>query len=266
MFLMQGQCGALRRTATQGIAIAVLMTLFALAFILYRHAEPALSPSDRPSSLAGSSTSESSNNTGSSADSIGALRSRALSSSVPATQATKSANDTSACSMQTSTGKQNASVTEKRLAPSPSGKSGNGTYQLIQSCEAASFWDCWAFFTQPDYTHGQGESDVHSVQIARADEDDVVDYVSREEAESSKLIEINDEGHAVIRVDSSSDLAAGANRKSVRIESAKAVEKGSLLISDIVRMPFGPATWPAYWTVGPDWIEGGEVGRVGTSR
>lgn len=44
------------------------------------------------------------------------------------------------------------------------------------------------------------------------------------------------------RVDKKSKLGPGENRKSVRIESAEPVEIGSLILADIVRMPWGCAS------------------------
>jgi hypothetical protein len=50
-----------------------------------------------------------------------------------------------------------------------------------------------------------------------------------------------------------------ANRPSVRIESKKTYNLG-LIVADISHMPGGICgTWPAFWTIGPDWPDYGEI-------
>ena len=48
---------------------------------------------------------------------------------------------------------------------------------------------------------------------------------------------------------------------SVRITSVKTFYHG-LVIADFDRMPFGCSVWPAFWTVGPNWPNNGEVDIV----
>lgn len=52
-------------------------------------------------------------------------------------------------------------------------------------------------------------------------------------------------------------------RNSIRIESKAAVplRLGSLIVADIIRMPYGCGTWPAFWTYGTQstWPAGGEI-------
>ncbi|KPV75465.1 glycoside hydrolase family 16 protein, partial [Rhodotorula graminis WP1] len=61
------------------------------------------------------------------------------------------------------------------------------------------------------------------------------------------------------KVDNTTVLDAGAARKSVRIHSTEAVKIGSVIIADIVKMPWGCSTWPAFWSNGPNWPDGGEI-------
>ena len=49
---------------------------------------------------------------------------------------------------------------------------------------------------------------------------------------------------------------------SVRITSNKSYNSG-LFIADFFSMPHGCSVWPAYWTVGPDWPNAGEIDIIG---
>jgi hypothetical protein len=51
------------------------------------------------------------------------------------------------------------------------------------------------------------------------------------------------------------------NRKSVRVHS-NTVINGGLVILDAVHMPYGCGTWPAFWSNGPNWPDGGEIDIV----
>lgn len=84
-----------------------------------------------------------------------------------------------------------------------------------------------------------------------------VDYIGKSEAESAGLIKIED-GKAIMRVDTS-DIGDGENRKSVRLHSATSYETDSLIVTDISHMPVGCAVWPAWWSNGPNWPDGGEM-------
>ncbi len=44
----------------------------------------------------------------------------------------------------------------------------------------------------------------------------------------------------------------------MRITTTKTYN-GGLFIADFERMPFGCSLWPAYWSVGPNWPNGGEI-------
>jgi beta-glucanase (GH16 family) len=44
----------------------------------------------------------------------------------------------------------------------------------------------------------------------------------------------------------------------MRITTTKTYN-GGLFIADFERMPFGCSLWPAYWSVGSDWPNGGEI-------
>lgn len=102
-----------------------------------------------------------------------------------------------------------------------------------------SFFDNWDFFTGADPTQGQ------------------VKYLSASAAESAKLAYV-DNNQAIMKVDSTTWLASGAPRNSVRVTSKKAYASG-LVVFDVAAMPYGCSVWPAMWTVGQDWPKNGEI-------
>ena len=53
-------------------------------------------------------------------------------------------------------------------------------------------------------------------------------------------------------------VSTGSGRGSVRITSYGTWDYG-LFIADLEHMPEGCGTWPAWWLVGPDWPNGGEI-------
>jgi Glycosyl hydrolases family 16 len=77
--------------------------------------------------------------------------------------------------------------------------------------------------------------------------------------QSSNLIEINNAGNAIMRVDTTPQVTG--NRNSVRIQTQYTFT-GGLLIMDSVHMPTGCGTWPAFWTNGPNWPTTGEIDIV----
>lgn len=57
----------------------------------------------------------------------------------------------------------------------------------------------------------------------------------------------------------STNVASGRGRDSVRVSSKKSYNHG-LIILDLDHMPGGACgTWPAFWTLGPNWPDGGEI-------
>jgi len=97
------------------------------------------------------------------------------------------------------------------------------------------------FFTGTDPTHGN------------------VNFVSQEDAQSQGLAFFQPSDNAtVIGVDDTSAVPNGGNRNSVRISSKKSYNSG-LFIADFGAMPVGCGVWPAWWSVGPNWPEAGEI-------
>jgi hypothetical protein len=102
----------------------------------------------------------------------------------------------------------------------------------------ADFFNGWTFYTQNDPTHGY------------------VNYVSEADAKTDGLISAAP-GKVIIAADSK-NVASGRGRNSVRIQSNLAFN-GGLFLLDLVNMPYGCGTWPAWWLVGPNWPNGGEI-------
>jgi hypothetical protein len=101
------------------------------------------------------------------------------------------------------------------------------------------FFDNFRFFTGADPTHGH------------------VQYVDRGTAQREGLINVTRDGNIYIGVDYRNRSPGG--RKSVRLESNQAWTNG-LFILDLAHMPASVCgSWPAWWTFGPNWPNGGEI-------
>ncbi|GAA5857484.1 hypothetical protein JCM8547_009296 [Rhodosporidiobolus lusitaniae] len=86
-----------------------------------------------------------------------------------------------------------------------------------------------------------------------------VNYLNADDAKTANLISTTS-STAIMRVDNTTALDSGANRDSVRISSKAAVPIESIIIGDFERMPWGCATWPAFWTLGGGtWPDEGEI-------
>lgn len=117
--------------------------------------------------------------------------------------------------------------------------SSSAGWVLEDDYSTSNFFDMFSFWTSSDPTHG------------------FVDYVSQSDAQSAGLISTDSNG-VYIGVDYKNQAPNG--RQSVRITSNKAYNAGTLVVLDLAHMPGGIcATWPAFWTVGPNWPAGGEI-------
>lgn len=111
-------------------------------------------------------------------------------------------------------------------------------WKLIDSHSGSNFFDGWDFDTGADPTHG------------------TVDFIDQSTARSAGLLEINSAGNAIMRVETTPSVSG--NRKSIRITTQTAFN-GGLVIMDAVHMPTGCGVWPAFWSNGPNWPNGGEI-------
>lgn len=111
------------------------------------------------------------------------------------------------------------------------------SYVLEDSYTPSNFFSMFEFFTGPDPTSG------------------LVQFVNQSAAQAAGMIETS-YGSVYMGVDHTSLAPNG--RQSVRITSQKAYNHG-LIILDVAHMPEGCGTWPAFWTVGPNWPSNGEI-------
>ncbi|KAF8973863.1 glycoside hydrolase family 16 protein [Flammula alnicola] len=87
----------------------------------------------------------------------------------------------------------------------------------------------------------------------------LVTYIDQNTANSSGLLEVNSQGNAIMRVETTPVVSG--NRKSIRI-TTQSQFNGGLVIMDSAHMPTGCGTWPAFWTNGPNWPIDGEIDIV----
>jgi len=111
-------------------------------------------------------------------------------------------------------------------------------YKLQTNYSGNEFFNGWQFYTDNDPTHGY------------------VNYVSEAQAKSLGLVSTAP-GKVIIAGDSK-NVASGRGRNSVRITTTQGWNAG-LFILDLVNMPSGCGTWPAWWLVGPNWPNNGEI-------
>ncbi|KAF8651592.1 hypothetical protein AX16_004682 [Volvariella volvacea WC 439] len=122
-------------------------------------------------------------------------------------------------------------------------RNNNPPYTLQDSYQGDDFFNKWDFFSYPDPTHGR------------------VNYQTKEDAIRKGLAYVRDDGAFVMSVDDTNTVPLGGNRDSVRITSKRTYTHG-LFIADFERMPHGCSVWPAFWSVGPSWPNGGEIDVV----
>ncbi|KAH8929413.1 glycoside hydrolase family 16 protein, partial [Atractiella rhizophila] len=89
-----------------------------------------------------------------------------------------------------------------------------------------------------------------------------VNYIgNRTQAANLGLAVINPQNHAIITVDSDSNLGYNVKRNSIRLISEKSFKVGSLVVMNAWHVPFGCAVWPSFWMKGgsKQWPTGGEI-------
>ncbi|OJZ92578.1 glycoside hydrolase family 16 protein, partial [Aspergillus luchuensis CBS 106.47] len=116
----------------------------------------------------------------------------------------------------------------------------SAAYTLQDEYSGDSFFDGFTFFTGADPTNG------------------FVDYVDEATAQSNGYISTSGDAPVYMGVDHT-NIAGSSGRQSVRISSDATYNHG-LFILDLGHMPGGVCgTWPAFWLVGADWPNNGEI-------
>jgi len=115
-------------------------------------------------------------------------------------------------------------------------------YELIADYAGNNFLDNFHFWSEDDPTHG------------------TVNYVTREEASARNLTFYhNGTGQWYIKADSTNIVGKGERgRDSVRLESKERFHRG-LFVIDVLHMPEGCGTWPAFWMYDEPWPLKGEI-------
>ena len=132
------------------------------------------------------------------------------------------------------------------LLASPLISSTLARYTISQNYTGRAFFDGFDFFSKPDPTNGH------------------VKFIEKEDANNSGIAGFMSGGHAnnavYLGMDATNESPDG--RRAIRVESQKVFNNG-LIIADIVHMPGGVCgTWPAFWLVGPNWPQDGEIDIV----
>ncbi|KDN46851.1 hypothetical protein RSAG8_03928, partial [Rhizoctonia solani AG-8 WAC10335] len=120
------------------------------------------------------------------------------------------------------------------------------TYKIAQNHSGANFFDGWVF------TEGVDATTVGNVL-----------YQSQAAALQQKLAYVDGSGHAIIKVDNTTEGQGDTyGRASIKINSTATFGKGSLVILDANHLPYGCSVWPAYWSQGSpadEWPKYGEI-------
>lgn len=140
----------------------------------------------------------------------------------------------------TTTGKGSSPTTTTTTSTTPASTT-SSAYKKKWDASGDDFFDSWTFWSLDDPTHG------------------TVQYTTQQDAQNSNLIDVDNDGNAIMRVDTTAQITTG--RKSVRIQSTQTFN-GGLWVLDASHIPTGCGTWPAFWTHGPNWPADGEIDIV----
>lgn len=123
------------------------------------------------------------------------------------------------------------------------GAPGSAAYELVDDYQPAVFFDKFNFYSSYDPTYGH------------------VQYVNETVATQNGYAVVSDQGTVIMKPDTTNLWPnGGPGRPSVRVISDNTYYHG-LFIMDMVHMPWGCGTWPAYWLLGPNWPYTGEIGQ-----
>ncbi|KAG7445068.1 glycoside hydrolase family 16 protein [Guyanagaster necrorhizus] len=115
------------------------------------------------------------------------------------------------------------------------------SYQQTDSFVGSQFYSGFSHQTISDPTNGR------------------VNYVDVSTSKSRNLTYASGDTF-ILRADDTTVLSAsGPGRNSVRLMSNNQYNSNSVMVFNIRHMPQGCGTWPAVWTVGNNWPNGGEI-------
>ncbi|KAF5392404.1 hypothetical protein D9757_002181 [Collybiopsis confluens] len=143
-------------------------------------------------------------------------------------------NSSSSTGSSSSSGVGSSTKSASTGVPTASPVSVSTPWKLVEGHNGSNFFQGWSFFTGSDPTNG------------------VVDYLDEDDAKNSGLAYVNSAGHAVMAVDTTNNLSD--NRKSVRITTNSHYNQAIWILNAAVEP--GP-----FWTNGPNWPAGGEIGE-----
>ncbi|KAH9022296.1 concanavalin A-like lectin/glucanase domain-containing protein [Lactarius hengduanensis] len=116
-------------------------------------------------------------------------------------------------------------------------------YGLVKEYAGKNFFDEWDFYGHYDnLTNG------------------AANFLTASDASKQQLAFVNAAGNAIMKVDNKTDnLQFNQARNSVRIATKDYFTVGSVWITDMLHVPYGCSVWPAFWSQGPGWPNGGEI-------
>ena len=148
----------------------------------------------------------------------------------------------------------------------------SATYHQTKIWSGNSFFDAWQFETRDDPTHGTVDYQPQSSGLAFYDS-----------GTNSVIMKVDNTGPSASFVTYSISIlcpyafiscvvfccnssvsctfcvhSSGRGRKSIRISSYESFNEG-LFVLDTNRIPWGCGVWPAFWMVGSNWPNNGEI-------
>ncbi|TDL24661.1 hypothetical protein BD410DRAFT_786198 [Rickenella mellea] len=115
-------------------------------------------------------------------------------------------------------------------------------YSVVREYSGQNFFDGWDFYGSWDnLTNGD------------------IWWLNSSQAYSQQLAYVTTAGNAVIKVDNTSNVPFNEKRNTVRVTTHDSYALGSLWIVDVHHLPYGCSVWPAFWSKGVEWPQGGEI-------
>ncbi|KAJ7205360.1 concanavalin A-like lectin/glucanase domain-containing protein [Mycena rebaudengoi] len=122
----------------------------------------------------------------------------------------------------------------------------SAAYSPVREYSGKTFFDRWDYYGDVDNTTWGN-----------------VTYLDRPTAASTKLTEVNAAGNAIIRVDNVATIEAAelVHRNSIKITSQDTYGLGSVIVVDMLHLPYGCSVWPSLWLLGTGqtWPAAGEI-------